>query len=170
MRCTDPSCVNMIHIRLPIEVMLFAEIAHALPEGTELRTGEDQLFHHDTDLEFHVPHDWEESKSVAVIDEEAAGMGSTEAVVARFRTVAQADEYIEHLPDQEKVARGGYGIDAPDVLTSGDLTTARSRVEEMRAILREHQEHHRQDQLVFDDREPGPERDLEPSDVEEGPQ
>lgn len=54
---------------------------------------------------------------VAVVDEEAK---PGPRVVARFRTIAEAERHIAHEArgNPEKVARGGFGIDAPEEMTN----------------------------------------------------
>lgn len=52
---------------------------------------------------------------VAVIDEESATkVGDQYTVLARFATPAEAERFIADHDDQEKVARGGFGIDVPE--------------------------------------------------------
>jgi hypothetical protein len=54
----------------------------------------------------------DELNPVAVIDEESAGF----TVLARFATIADAEAHIAAMTDKAKVARGGYGIDAPEAM------------------------------------------------------
>lgn len=56
----------------------------------------------------------EESFPVVVVDVESAGPGEQLRIVQRFANVTQAEDFIGTLPDTDKVARGGYGIDAPE--------------------------------------------------------
>ncbi len=59
---------------------------------------------------------WETANSVAVVDEET----DPPYVVTRYATVQQAEWYLGYLACHggrylaAKVARGGYGIDAPE--------------------------------------------------------
>jgi hypothetical protein len=46
---------------------------------------------------------------VVITDEE-----DDSKIVARFRTLREADHWLDGALDQEKVNRGGYGIDAPE--------------------------------------------------------
>ncbi len=55
---------------------------------------------------------------VSVIDEESASKpGERYVVLERFATVREAEEWIGDHPDQERVLRGGFGIDAPEGMT-----------------------------------------------------
>jgi hypothetical protein len=60
---------------------------------------------------------WESANPVAVVDEES----NPPVVVIRYPTVSDAEWYLGYLHDhggtylREKIARGGYGIDAPEV-------------------------------------------------------
>lgn len=53
-------------------------------------------------------------KPVAVVDNESSGKRIR--VIRRFDTILEAETYVGALPDHKKVARGGYGIDAPEEL------------------------------------------------------
>lgn len=61
---------------------------------------------------------WEADFPVAVVDEET----DPPVVVTRWKTVAQAEGFIEYLHTHggkvtaRKVERGGYGIDVPEEL------------------------------------------------------
>lgn len=56
---------------------------------------------------------------VAVIDEESASKpGEQFTILARFATIKEAEEWIGSQPDKDKVARGGYGIDAPEAMVN----------------------------------------------------
>lgn len=58
----------------------------------------------------------DESLPVAVVDEESApNPGDIHTVVARFETADQAGQWLGQHSDQEKVRRGGFGIDAPEL-------------------------------------------------------
>jgi delta-aminolevulinic acid dehydratase/porphobilinogen synthase len=59
-------------------------------------------------------------KRVAVVDNESATKpGGHCTVLKRFGTVKEAETWIAALPDAAKVARGGYGIDAPEEMING---------------------------------------------------
>lgn len=52
---------------------------------------------------------------VSIIDMDSASKpGDRYRVIQRFETVLEAEQWIGDHADQEKVVRGGFGIDAPE--------------------------------------------------------
>lgn len=69
----------------------------------------------------------------AVVDEESATkVGEVATVLGRFDSLEEAEAYIADHPDQEKVERGGFGIDSP---TEGDDMDLPQAVELMGADI-----------------------------------
>lgn len=56
-------------------------------------------------------------RPVTVIDMDSAHkVGDEFTVLARFQTLWEAEQFIDQYPDQDKVERGGLGLDAPEAL------------------------------------------------------
>jgi hypothetical protein len=59
-------------------------------------------------------------KPVTVVDNESATKpGQRVKVLRRFRTIHEAELWIDTRKDRDKIERGGYGIDAPEEMTNG---------------------------------------------------
>jgi hypothetical protein len=57
-------------------------------------------------------------KPVAVVDNESVTKTNKVKVLKRFRSIKEAEEWVGDRPDKVKLARGGYGIDAPEEMVN----------------------------------------------------